>query len=122
MNDKVIKVWAKVSTIVLAIFALMGIFELVYSLLVSGNISSLGTYALVLVMIAILFVPLLNFGFFKKQKNWVKVWAKIITMLYPLTLIISLFSTTSVLGDLLVNVPVILIFVPLYYFSWIKKK
>ena len=126
--EKIMRVWAKISSLGIVLFAIYGIIFGIYltNKLLSFPITySMGTLLLFVVFINLLYVaifspPLFYFGWVKKPKNKeMKLWAKVLTILLPILLVLGFISPWGLeLTDIPSTIPSILIIVPLYYYGW----
>ncbi len=111
-NENIMNIWAKVSSI-LVILLIIWMF-LYFDIVV---------FLIYFVIISFIYVPIFFYAFANDISNlFIDIWAKIVSIVMPLTFIYTFFIDTSYLADAFYNIPVIILTIPLYYYAWIEKR
>jgi len=117
---KLMNVWAKISSLIVIVLSLVGIYYALF-----GGIDSLASKVFIFIILFTLILfypPLFYFAFSKNKTNkFMRFWAKAVTILYPVFIIISIFGDPNSANDLLINALSLISLVPLYYYGWKNK-
>lgn len=116
MTERVINIWAKISSVIYIIF-LLSIGEFSSQIRMWGYI--LGILFTLIVLILIYF-PLFYYAWINKENKKIRVWGQVLTIFLTIFIVLALVYSTGETPKFLEIFGVIIIYAPVYYYSWRK--
>lgn len=110
MAEKVMNIWAKITSILYII--------LIFSIL-REDMKTFGVLSII--MAVILYFPLFYYAWLNKENKGVKIWSQVLTALVTILLLLMVFFSEADIGEILLDkflIGTIVIYAPVYYYAW----